>query len=248
MEEKKNKKSTVAIIILTILLVLSLGYIGYDKFFSKNNNITPNEEKNINQDNREEPTTTDKNVGDCYTKDNKKRCVVFKKENIEIEEDESDDSNNYYVNDNFIMEYLDLNSIIVIDKDYFIVRDNFDDSPLVFLNSKGEEKPLDFKNINEIGSVKDASYNNNILSIASYSYIGDYEAALCRDYKDSDIIYIEQEIEYKGNGIFGEPKTTKTKTVAEKIKETYNITCDELKNTNDPDLEYEKQLATGEYQ
>ena len=247
-ENKKENKGLIVLVILLILCVISLaGYIVYDKVLSNNKQ----------SNNQTDETTTiqvsvDRKVGDCYEVNGNKRCVSFKEKNIEIELE--NESGNLFINDNKLISdrsvisnsTCDIHNPTIIDGDYIILTCGGAEEYYYFFNSKGEMAPLNFEKINDIGLVGIAEFKDNNITIISLGYIGDYEAALCRDNKDDDIVYIEQQIKYEGNGVFSEPKTIKTKTTQEVIKERYDMSCDELKNTDNPYLEYAKSLATGE--
>lgn len=63
---------------------------------------------------------------------------------------------------------------------------------------------------------------------------------------DTDYAYMSEEFEYLGNGMFSESIISETKTEDEVIKERFGLTCTELKNSNDPRLEYHISLPKGE--
>lgn len=245
MEEKKNNKGLIWLIVILIVLVLGLvGYIIFDKVM-----LTDGENKNITTTITTSKTTdNDKKVGDCYDVNGANRCVVFKEKNIELEYENNDNGNKYFINDNLLTNVAecDVNRPIVIDKDFVILDCGIEESSYIVFNAKGEKTPLDFNTINNIGNVGYVEYNNNVITTISRAYIGDYEAALCRDNNEDDIVYIEQQTKYQGNGVFAKTETTKTKTAKEIIKERFNMTCEELRTTNDPAMEYHKYLATGE--
>lgn len=235
---KENNKGLIWLIVGLVFLVLGLvGYIVCDKVFLANteNKNTSTHEKNDN----------DRKVGDCYTVNGEKRCVLFKKDNIVFSENRSDIAK-YYVNDNIAFDgrgtECSVDSAIVFDKNYLIIYCGADTLYPNIIDSNGKS-PINFKKINEEGVFSSVIFKNDVLKLTRITYESGYEAALCRSNLDA-IAYEEYEIKYKNN-VFSDPKTVKTKTAEEIIKERYNMTCEEIKNSNDPAMEYHKNLATG---
>ncbi len=80
MEEKKNKGLYIVIIMLTILLICSLGYIVYNEFIKENetveNNENPNNNNQDNESNEEENNLTEEEL-------NKLGLELFSRTNIE---------------------------------------------------------------------------------------------------------------------------------------------------------------------
>lgn len=265
-----NKKAIVLISILSIIIVGLVGYIILDTTLEKKNKkqnkettstlITSKEQKVYKEWKETYAEGMEPIIFKCLNETGDKECLVIDDEmkvslKKELPNNEYDTyENNYlYINDKRV-EFLvyeidngfDILSITKVDKETIFIEVMGFDGGVYYLINKDGNKVTDFSDVGKLKGVGNVKFENNKFIISTMRYGYDYESVLCKYYLDDDYAYIKEETEYLGNGKFGEVKVLESSTVDEVIRNKFGMSCDELKNSTDPGLEYHRALANGE--
>ena len=257
MEEKKNNKGIVWLIIILIVLILGLiGYIVYDKVVLNNNSINKNEENNTTtitneKNNIEKEVVINSEELVCNSNE---KCDIKKIGNIKVSIEKIVDSENLsdyyllYINDKAIENKDELKNnfiyqIILLDDSHIFVEfsDLVGDSAHYIYNSDSKV----IYDMRKITLVEDAyfqniSYENDMFIINTTNYLGDYAFSVCK-YNKNDIVKSEEKFKYLGNGELSERKVILTKTSDDIIHEIYGMSCEEIKNSTSAELEYARE-------
>lgn len=263
-----NKKVVILICVLFFIIGGLIGYIIFDTI--SDNKKESNETTTTTTTIKEQKVYktweeiyaegADPIVFNCLNEVGDKECLVVDDEmKVSLKKelpnnDYATYENNYlYINDkkvDFLVELIDMDfeieSITQVDKNtIFVEIMGFDGYDYYLIDASGN-KITNFSDVGSLTEVGSITLKDKIFTLYSTRYLYDYEAALCRDYKDEDYAYIKEELEYLGNGKFGKGKTLESKTVDEVVREKFGMSCTELKNSTDPDLSYHSALARGE--
>jgi len=255
MEEKKNNKGIVWLIIILIVLILGLiGYIVYDKVVldnnKENNTTTTTTEKN----NAEKEVVINSEELVCNSNE---KCEIKKVGNIKISIEKIVDpeySYDYYyllyINDKEVdnkekLKTTSINKIILLDDDYIFVEYNDltgEGSNLYYIYDSKASEVYDMRKITLVADVsfQNISYENETFIINSTNYLSDYAFSVCR-YNKNDIVKSEEKFKYLGNGDLSEREVILTKTSDEIIHERYSMSCEEIKNSTSAELEYARE-------
>ena len=179
-------------------------------------------------------------VGDCSTKLNEKRCIIYLKDNIKLEKTDND---TYYLNDKKIpYENTECEIKAQMDANNVLLECASTTSNYYVYNAKSE-LILDLTKEENGFMVDNVTYQNKELIVTKQKFITDYEAALCQESANS-IVYKKEKLKLKNNNF--QTEIIESKRRDEIINNLYHMSCNELKTTNDPTLFYEKKLANGE--
>ncbi len=248
-ENKKSSKGLIILIIILIICVLGLGgYIVYDKVLNNTEQKEINNKSNINY-----PIVLDDNI----TKDSTEKYNLEKVGNIKISTqkiEEKDNEYNYYyliyINNNEVdnqdkIKNTNINKIIVLDSDYVLVE--YEDiigegGKSYYIYNSNAKETYDMSKLTSTnnGTVNNLSYENNTFIIESSNYTNDYAFEVCK-YNKNTIVNSKEKIKYLGDGKLGKNEIISSKTADEVIHEVYNMSCEEIKNSDSEELKYVRE-------
>ena len=244
---KEKKKETIVLIVILVLIILGLaGFIVYDKVLNKKA-----ETKNV------EATTkmmiTDKKIlssNDLRCEEGINKCDIAKKGKFKISLKEADNGlMDLYVNDKlcgpFREELFQVDEVVFLDDNYLYVQygdiaEGLISRNIIFDSNANIVEDLNKKSGSGNWIYYDAN-NDSFKSIITRGNGIDSTAMACI-YEPSEIYYKEIEIKYLGDGVVSEPKLLKSQTSEEIIRETYGMSCDEIKNSTSDDLAFERMI------
>jgi len=219
MEEKKNNKGLVWIIIILIILVLGLvGYIVYDKVLVQNKTISNNNNTN---------TTTKLDSDNKVDNENKKQILV----STEIEQGEYEDNYKKLIINNKVIDLdgRDLDNVMFLDDSHIIAtfKGTIEgESTYYVFDSNGKK----LYNLDELSSLKgaitvDAHFSDNSLHIETITTpTGDNYRSLC-ELNQSDIYSKFEVLNYLGDGKFSKAETITEYTVKEFLEVYHDYSC-----------------------
>lgn len=206
----KNKK---IIILLVSIIILLCGIVGYLTYKLSKKDLS----------NKEEIKTGEK-VKNCQSNYDY-NCIHYEANGFKIESKPSS-TQKYYINGKSIGIYKMPEVEQVIDNKYIIIDLNKDNTKYdTMFDLNGNE--VEFDTLFKYPDSKNMSFSNNKLTI---EYMTEFDPGddhdnnyLCIRQALDSIFYLKQEVEYS-NGKFGTPKTIKSTTYGEELKEA-NIDC-----------------------
>lgn len=240
--KKKNSGMVFLIILIIVGIICGVsGFIFIDMSAKKSNS---NDKKTTTAPVENADKNGVKN-GDCYkTTADEERCISFLQGNIMISKSGEADSEGFkvYINDNEIKQE-DMEASVYAPK---YVNENT--VAIDFGAAEYSSYTIFDKNANKIFEENFENIENEKGNIYLYDndYVYDYEAKLCSDHAETDIVSTKYELELDENKNVIGKKVSEEKSVFDIINEKYNTTCENIKNSTDPSLEAAKALANGQ--
>lgn len=257
-ENKKSNKGLITIIVIIVLLITIVGFLAlYKDWLNKNNNEITTEKTTIIS------TTTkviiidkeelDSNDLSC---DGNEKCDIAKigKFKISIQNDEMGIPV-LYINDELCKpfsksELYGIDKFILLDDDYayvaFYDMVEGSNSEHFIIDSKGNVIQKLNNEIWSTGSKFNTIFINydktkNIFNVSATYFMIDSKVNPC--FKDKDEVFeIKGEIKYIGKGKIDKINIIESKTSDEVIRERYNMSCEEIKNSTSKELENEREV------
>lgn len=139
-ENRKTKGLIALVVILSILLCFSIGYICYDKFFvSEDNVITDSENDKENLEKEDDKLLTDQEVNELFDKLLVGDFGIYYDEKIDINNVNQSDLVRYAIHKYIIDNNIDLEKYLVGDCDGYNVTESSGDVRFCTWNDNGDE-------------------------------------------------------------------------------------------------------------